>query len=70
MSNRVAHILGWVIATLSLAVGLLGAAPFTPAIFLFAFLLPAAAFVAWRGAVVAGILSLLSAMLGAAQRRL
>ena len=59
MSNRAAHILGWVTAALSLAVGLLGAAPFTPAIFLVAFLLPAAAFVAWRGAVVAGILSLL-----------
>ena len=59
MSNRAAHILGWVTAILSLIAGLLGAAPFTPAIFLVAFLLPAAAFVAWRGAVVAGILSLL-----------
>ena len=59
MSNRAAHILGWVTATLSLAVGLLGAAPFTPAISLVAFLLPVAAFVAWHGAVVAGILSFL-----------
>ena len=46
MSNRAAHILGWVTVTLSLIVGLLGAAPFTPAIFLVAFLLPAAAIVA------------------------
>ena len=63
MSNRAAHILGWVTATFSLAVGLLGAAPFTPAIFFVAFLLPAAAFAAWRGAVVAGILSLLLCVL-------
>lgn len=62
MSNRAAHILGWVTVTLSLIVGLLGAAPFTPAIFLVAFLLPAAALVAWRGAVVAGLLSLLLCM--------
>ena len=61
MSNRAVHILGWVIATLSLAVALLGAAPFTPAIFLVAFLLPVAAFVTWRGAVV-GNLSLLLCM--------
>ena len=62
MSKRAAHILGWVIVTLSLAVGLLGAAPFTPAIFLVAFLLPAAALVAWHGAVVTGLLSLLLCM--------
>ena len=62
MSNHAARILGWVTATLSLAVGLLGAAPFTPAIFLVAFLLPAAALVAWHGAVVTGILSLLLCM--------
>ena len=59
MSNRATHVLGWVTVTLSLIVGLLGAAPFTPAIFLVVFLLPAAAIVAWRGAVVTGLLSLL-----------
>lgn len=59
MSNRAAHILGWVTVAISLVVGLLGAAPFTPAIFLVALLLPVAALVAWRGAVVAGLLSFL-----------
>lgn len=63
MSNRATHILGWVTVTLSLIVGLLGAAPFTPAILLVPFLLPVAALVAWRGAVVAGLLSLLLCML-------
>ena len=59
MTNRATHTLGWLTVTLSLIIGLLGAAPFTPAIFLVTFLLPAAALVAWRGAVVAGLLSLL-----------
>ena len=40
-------------------VGLLGAAPFTPAIYVLALLLPVAALVAWRGAVVTGLLSFL-----------
>lgn len=62
MSNRAAHILGWLTVTLSLIVGLLGAAPFTPAIFLVTFLLPAAVLVAWHGAVVAGLLSLFLCM--------
>ena len=57
MSNRAAHILGWFTVAISLIVGLLGAAPFTPAIFLVALLLPIAALVAWCGAVVAGLLS-------------
>ena len=59
MSNRAAHIIGWVTVATSLIVGLLGAAPFTPAILLIAILLPVAALVAWRGAVVAGSLSFL-----------
>lgn len=58
-SNRTAHVLGWVTVVLSLMVALLGAAPFTPAIFLIALLLPAASFVAWHGAVAAGLLSFL-----------
>ena len=62
MSNRAAHILGWVTVAISLVVGLLGAAPFTPAIFLVALLLPVAALVAWRGAVVTGLLSFLLCM--------
>ena len=62
MSKNAARILGWVTVTLSLAVGLLGSAPFTPAIFLVTLLLPAAALVAWHGAVVTGILSLLLCM--------
>lgn len=57
--SRAAHNLGWIIVALSHIVGLLGTAPFTPAIFLIGFLLPAAAFVAWHGAVVTGLLSLL-----------
>jgi len=59
MSKRTSHILGWVTVTISLIVGLLGVAPFTPVIFLVAFLLPIAALVAWRGAVVPSLLSLL-----------
>ena len=62
MRNRATHIIGWATAAISLIVGLLGAAPFTPAIFLVAILLPVAALVAWRGAVVAGLLSLLLCM--------
>ena len=62
MSNRAAHILGWVTVAISLIAGLLGAAPFTPAILLIALLLPVAAFVAWHGAVVAGLLSFLLCM--------
>ena len=63
MSDRAIHILGWVTVAVSLMVGLLGAAPFTPAIFLVALLLPVAALVAWHGAVVAGFLSFLFCML-------
>lgn len=59
MSNRATHILGWVTVVISLIVGLLGVAPFTPAIFLVTLLLPIAAFVAWRGVIVAGLLSFL-----------
>lgn len=59
MSNRAAHILGWVTVAISLLVGLLGVAPFAPAIVLIAFLLPTAALVAWHGAVVPSFLSLL-----------
>ena len=59
MSNRAAHIIGWFTVAISLIVGLLGAAPFTPAIFLVALLLPIAALVAWHGAIVAGLLSFL-----------
>lgn len=62
MSNRAAHILGWITVAISLVVGLLGAAPFTPAIFLVALLLPVAALVAWHGAVVTGLLSFLLCM--------
>ena len=62
MSTRAAQILGWVTVAISLVVGLLGAAPFTPAIFLVTGLLPVAALVAWRGAVVAGLLSFLLCM--------
>ena len=62
MSNRAAHILGWFTVAISLVVGLLGAAPFTPAIFLVTLLLPVAALAAWRGAVVAGLLSFLLCM--------
>ena len=63
MSNRATHILGWVTVAISLIVGLLGAAPFTPAIFLVTLLLPITAFVAWRGAVVVGLLSFLLCIL-------
>ena len=59
MSNRAAQILGWVTVAISLMVGLLGVAPFTPAIFLVALLLPVAALVAWHGAVVASLVSFL-----------
>ena len=59
MSNRATHIIGWFTVAASLLVGLLGAAPFTPAIFLVAILLPVAALLAWCGAVVAGLLSFL-----------
>ena len=59
MNIRTARTIGWVTAALSLIAGLLGAAPFTPAIFLVAILLPAAAIAAWHGAVVASIVSLL-----------
>jgi hypothetical protein len=62
MSSRAVHIIGWFTVAISLIVGLLGAAPFTPAIFLVALLLPVAALVAWRGAVVAGLLSFLLCM--------
>lgn len=62
MRNRATHIIGWATAAISLMVGFLGAAPFTPAIFLVAILLPVAALVAWRGAVGAGLLSLLLCM--------
>ena len=62
MRNRATHIIGWATAAISLIVGLLGAAPFTPAIFLVAILLPVAALVAWRGAFVAGLVSLLLCM--------
>ena len=62
MGNRATHILGWVTVAISLIAGLLGAAPFTPAILLIALLLPVAAFVAWHGAVVAGLLSFLLCM--------
>lgn len=58
VSKRSARTLGWAIVALCLVVGVLGAAPFTPAVVLVALLLPAAAFVAWHGAVVAGLLSL------------
>lgn len=58
MSIRAAQVLGWITAALSLIAGLLGAAPFTPAIFLVALLLPTAALAAWHGAVVAGLASL------------
>ena len=63
MSHRATRILGWVTVAISLLVGLLGAAPFTPAIFLVTLLLPVAALVAWGGAVVAGLLSFLLCML-------
>lgn len=43
---------------LSLLVAFLSAAPFTPALVLVAFLLPAAAVLAWSGASVTGLLSL------------
>lgn len=59
MSNRAAQILGWVTVAISLMVGLLGVAPFTPAIFLVPLLLAIAALVAWHGAVVAGLVSFL-----------
>ena len=59
MTNRAAHILGWITVAISVVVGLLGAASFTPAILLVAFLLPVAALAAWHGAVVAGPLSFL-----------
>ena len=62
MSNRAAHILGWITVAISLVIGLLGAAPFTPAIFLIALLLPVAALAAWHGAVFAGLLSSLLCM--------
>ena len=62
MGKRAAHIIGWVTVAISLIAGLLGAAPFTPAILLIALLLPVAAFVAWHGAVVAGLLSFLLCM--------
>ena len=63
ISNRATRMLGWVTVAISLFVGLLGAAPFTPAIFLVTLLLPVAALVAWGGAVVAGLLSFLLCML-------
>ena len=66
MSTRAAQILGWVTVAISLVVGFLGAAPFTPAIFLVALLLPVAALVAWRGAVVTGLLSFLLCMFAVA----
>jgi hypothetical protein len=59
MSNGAASVVGWITVVVSLIVGLLGAAPFTPAILLVAILLPIAAIVTWRGATVAGGLSLL-----------
>lgn len=58
MSKKRKRIFGWAIVTLSLVVALLSAAPFTPALFLIALLLPAAVVLAWRGASVAGLLSL------------
>ena len=61
-SSRAARILGWFTVAISLIVGLLGVAPFTPAIFLVALLLPVAALVAWHGAVVAGLLSFMLCM--------
>jgi hypothetical protein len=59
VQNSYAQTLGQITVALSLIVGLLGAAPFTPAILLIAFLLPTAAFVSWRGAIFEGLLSLL-----------
>ena len=59
MSHRTAQILGWVTVAISLMVGLIGFAPFTPAIFLVPLLLAIAALVAWHGAVVAGLASFL-----------
>lgn len=58
MSKRAAHVVGWITAALSLIVALLAAAPFTPAIFFVALLVPAAAMVACRGAVAAALLSI------------
>ena len=52
------RIFGWAIVALSLVVALLSAAPFTPAVLLVAFLLPAAAVLAWQGESVAGFLTL------------
>lgn len=52
------RVFGWATVTLSLAVALLSAAPFTPAVLLVTILLPAAAVLAWQGASVAGSLTL------------
>jgi hypothetical protein len=57
MPIRSARILGWINAGVSLVVGLLGFAPFTPAILLVAVLLPLAALVVWSGATLAGLVS-------------
>jgi hypothetical protein len=66
MNNHTAHILGQITASLSLVVGLLGTAPFTGALLLIPFLLPVAALVVWRGAIIAGLLSLLFCVLAIA----
>lgn len=58
MSVKRMRIFGCATVTLSLVVALLSAAPFTPAVLLVAFLLPAAAVLAWKGASIAGSLSL------------
>lgn len=50
-------VLGWFTVAISLMTGLLGAAPFTPAIYLVAVLLPVVALLAWHGAMVTGLLS-------------
>lgn len=57
MRNRAVYGIGWTTVALSLIVAFLAAAPFTPAIFLVALLLPAAAMLACRGAVVVAFLS-------------
>jgi hypothetical protein len=57
MPRRFARMVGWISAGVSLLVGLLGFAPFTPAILLVAVLFPLAALVVWFGAAVAGLVS-------------
>lgn len=50
------RIFGWIVVAVSFVIALLGAAPFTPAIFAVLLLLPAAALLVWCQRVAIGLL--------------